>query len=61
MKRKKKKPKAPLPVRLKTQYLIRVEGDDPETAYAKAWSMYRAGRLTSKGKYIHVKKRKKVS
>ena len=49
---RKRKAKSPPAVREKTKILID-EGDSPEQAYAKAWSMKRAGRLKKGGVYIH--------
>lgn len=48
-------PAAPPSVRKKTKILIH-EGETPEQAYAMAWSMKRAGRLTKEGGYRRVKK-----
>lgn len=45
-----RRPKAPPAVRKKTAKLIR-EGKSPDQAYATAWSMQRAGRLTKGGGY----------
>jgi len=41
----------PKGVAAKTEHLIRAEGKDPKQAYAMAWSMRRAGRLTAAGQY----------
>jgi hypothetical protein len=40
---------------------LRREGDEPEQAAAKAYSMARAGRLTPKGGYLHVGRKRKRS
>ncbi len=48
----------PASVAKKTEHLIKAEGKTPEQAYAMAWSMKRAGRLTSEGGYRPVKKRR---
>jgi|MudIll2142460700_1097286.scaffolds.fasta_scaffold138621_3 hypothetical protein len=42
-------------VNKKTAILIH-EGRDPKQAYAMANAMVRAGRVTPKGKYVHVRK-----
>ncbi len=44
---------------LKTKHLIEAEGKTPEQAYAMANAMSRAGRLTSEGGYVPVKKGKR--
>ena len=40
----------PKAVAVKTEHMIR-EGKTPKQAYATAWSMRRAGRLTAAGQY----------
>ena len=39
--------------------ILRHEGEKQSQAVAAALSMKRAGRLTSEGKYIHVKRKKR--